>query len=257
VGDHGAHAAPGTAPTVVLAAVVLALALAYLGPALRLLAGGRWDVGRTACWAAGVAAALAALLVAPAGADPVAHMTGHLLLGMLAPLLLVLADPVGLALRALPVRRARTLVALLRTRPVRVLTHPVTAAVLDVGGLWLLYRTPLMAASMTSPALHVVVSLHVLAAGCLFTHAVVGHDPTPGRASRPTRAVALVGALAAHGILAKVLWRDAATAAEQAGALIMYYGGDVVDVALVVLLCREWYRATAPRRAPVGAPRPA
>ncbi len=69
------------------------------------------------------------------------HVAGHLLLGMVAPLLLVTAAPVTLALRALPRERARTLGRLLRSRPLAVLTHPAVAALLDVGGLWLLYRT--------------------------------------------------------------------------------------------------------------------
>ena len=38
-----------------------------------------------------------------------AHMAGHLLRGMAAPLVLVLGAPVTLALRALPVAEARTL----------------------------------------------------------------------------------------------------------------------------------------------------
>jgi putative membrane protein len=36
--------------------------------------------------------------------------------------------------------------------------------------------------------------------------------------------------------------------------MLMYYGGDLIDVVLVVMLCREWYAATRP--GPVARPRP-
>jgi putative membrane protein len=168
-----------------------------------------WPVERTACWIAGLAAAAVALigpLPASAHHDFTAHMAGHLLLGMIAPLLLVLAAPVTLALRALPVRRARTLARVLGSRPVRLLTQPVTAAVLNGGGLWLLYTTGLYRAMGDHPWAHLAVHVHVLAAGYLFTAAVIGVDPAPHSPGRRSRAVVLVGFLATHAILAKYLY---------------------------------------------------
>ena len=206
---------------------------------------------------AGVACALAALVgpLAEAGQhDLTAHMAGHLLLGMVAPLLLVLADPVTLALRTLPVARARELVRVLRSRPARLLTHPATATVLDVGGLWVLYRTGLFAVMMTSPPVHALVMAHVLLAGWLFTHAVAGYDPTPSRPSFAVRAAWLVAGLAAHEMLARSLvvhppaMAGMGAVGAGTGAALMYYGGDVVDVVLMVLLCAQWYAATAPGR---------
>ena len=47
----------------------------------------------------------------------VAHMVTHLLLGMLAPLLLVLAAPVTLLLRTLPLAAARRVSRVLTSRP--------------------------------------------------------------------------------------------------------------------------------------------
>lgn len=72
-----------------------------------------------------------------------AHMLGHLLLGMIAPLMLVHSAPVTLALRALPVQAARVLSRVLRSPGARVLTHPVVAGMLNAGGLWLIYATDL------------------------------------------------------------------------------------------------------------------
>ena len=75
----------------------------------------------------------------------------------------------------------------------------------------------------------------------------------PHRRPYVHRAVVLVLALAAHDILAKSLYAapPAGVAVEQAqvGAMIMYYGGDAVDLALAVVLCERWYRAAGRRLA--------
>jgi putative membrane protein len=208
--------------------------LAYPIGVARTCRRGSWPAYRTAAWSAGVVAAASGLALSPA-ADHTVHAAAHLLLGMVAPLLLVLAAPVTLALRALPVDRARVLSAVLRSRPARMLAYPLVAATLDAGGLWLLYTTDLHAVP--------ILGLHVLAAGYLFTAAVVGVDPAPHRARFAVRATALVLAAAAHGMLAKHLYATG----WGAGAQVMYYGGDVIEVALTALLCREWL---APVRRP-------
>ncbi|WP_218609560.1 cytochrome c oxidase assembly protein [Pseudonocardia sp. KRD291] len=247
MGGHatGGHVVSGST---VVAAALLVPAVAYGVAVLRARGRGRaWPWWRTVFWLAGLAAAavvLAGPLAERAHTDFRVHMLGHLLLGMLAPLLLVWAAPVTLAMRALPVGAARALSRALRSAPARVLTHPVVAAVLDVGGLWVLYRTGLYAASTTDPALHLLVHAHVLLAGCLFVASIAGPDPAPHRSPPVLRAAVLVLATAAHDILSKTIYADppdgvTAAAAEAAGQL-MYYGGLPVELALAVLLCREW-----------------
>jgi putative membrane protein len=233
------------------AALVWALAAAallYPAGVARSADRGRWPPHRLAAWFGGLAAATAGLLI---GGGFTGHAAGHLLLGMVAPLLLVLAAPVTLALRALPAARARLLTAVLRSGPARVLTHPAVAAVLDVGGLWLLYTTDLYALAARHPAVHLAVQAHVLLAGYLFTAAIVGVDPAPDRPRPAVRAAVLVLAAAAHAVLAKHLYASPPAGAGSAdtGAMLMYYGGDAVEVVLAVLLCREWLAAaTRPDR---------
>ncbi|WP_229070185.1 cytochrome c oxidase assembly protein [Actinoplanes sp. DH11] len=237
-------------------AALLVAAVAYLaGAGAVRRRGGWWPPERTACWLAGLVAAGAALvgpLAAAAHHDFTAHMAGHLLLGMAAPMLLVLAAPVTLALRALPTGSARALSRLLGSGPVRVVTHPVAAAVLNGGGLWLLYTTDLYRAMGEHPWVHVAVHAHILAAGYVFTAAVIGVDPAPHRPNRWIRAAALVAFLAAHAILAKHLYgyppAGVPDGAGRTGAELMYYGGDLVDLVLIVIFCRQWYQATDPRR---------
>lgn len=221
--------------------------------------GRAWPMWRSLCWVAGVVAAgVAAGPVADAAhMDFRAHMVGHLLLGMLAPLLLVLSAPVTLLLRALPVVEARRVSRVLRSRAVTVVAHPVVAAVLNVGGLWVLYRTDLFHTSMHDPTLHVLVHLHVLLAGCLFTYAIAGPDPAPHRPGLPLRAAVLVLAVAAHNVLAKTLYASPpdGVPADQAaaGAQIMYYGGAPVEIALMVLLGLEWLRTQRSPSRDVGS----
>src|SRR5690606_7665653 len=171
---------------------------------------GPWPAHRKVLWCAGLLCAGTALVGPLAGAARssfTAHMAGHLLLGMVAPLLLVLAAPVTLALRALPAPSARRLVRLLRTPFVRVVAHhPVVAAVLNAGGLWLLYTTDLYRLMHRSVLVHALVHAHVLLAGWVFTASVVGVDPDPHRAPVNVRATVLVLFVAALSLLGKWLY---------------------------------------------------
>jgi putative membrane protein len=249
-----------------VAAVLALLGAAALYLSALVLARSRspWPVRRTVLWLVGlgcVGAAVLGPLATAARTSFTAHTTGHLLLGMLGPLLLVLGTPVTLALRALPVRAARALVRVLRAPVVAVVTHPVVAGTLDAGGLWLLYGD-LYSRMHTSPALHGLVHLHVLLAGYLFTASVVGRDPDPHRASVRVRSAALVVFIAVHAILAKWLYAHPPAGVDpvdaRTGAQLMYYGGDAVDLTLVVLLLGGWYAATKPRDAlPQLGPEPA
>ena len=213
-----------------------------------------WPRWRTAAWLIGSVVAAGAVLGPLATAAHTgypAHMVVHLLLGMAAPVLFALAAPLTLLLRALPVRRARRVSHLLSSRPLRVLTEPVVAAVLVVAGMGVLYATPLYAAMHRHPLLHLAVHVHLFAAGYLFTVAIVGRDPMPHRRGYGHRSVVLVLSLAAHDIAAKYLYAHPPVAvdapAAHLGAMIMYYGGDVVDVILMVLLGTRWYRSSGRR----------
>ena len=180
-------------------------------------------------------------------------MVGHLLLGMLAPLLLVRAAPVTLALRTLSVDSARRLSRVLGSPGVRFLTEPAVAATLSVGGLWALYAGGLYAQLHHRPVLHLVVHAHVLGAGYLLTQSLVGLDPMPHRRSFPHRAVVLVLAVAGHDILAKFLYAHPPSGVPDTeaarAAMLMYYGGDALSILLMVLLCARWFRPH-PRKNP-------
>lgn len=254
---HPAHEASGAGVLdIVVVSLAFLAAAVYVTAAFASRRRGRpWPPHRAVLWCAGSAAAAASVAgpLAPAAhQDFVAHMAAHLLGGMIAPLLLVLAAPVTLALRTLAPTPARRVSRVLRSAPARLLSHPLTAGVLSAGGLWLIYLTPVLAAMRTDPLVHLLVHAHLLAAGYLFTAAVIGLDPRPHRAGRPLTAAVLIAAMAAHSILAKHLYAHPpagfSPASVEAGAQLMYYAGAWVEAAIIVVFCAQWYR-TAGRRA--------
>lgn len=174
------------------------------------------------------------------------HMLGHLLLGMVAPLCIVLAAPMTLFLRTLPVSWARRFSVILKNSPSRFLTNPFVAALLNIGGLWLLYTTSLYVHMHEFAWIHFLVHFHLFMAGYLFTFSLIPIDPAPHRFSFLYRAIVLVFALAGHGILAKYIYAHPPTGVTitqgELGGKIMYYGGDVIDIAIIYLLCQKWFR---------------
>lgn len=253
VHQHGAGQ-PG-ALALIVAGVALCAGGGYGWAAARLRRrGDRWPPVRDLWCAAGSAVVVAAALFPFPGGPFTAHMAQHLAMGMVAPLLLVLGRPLTLALRSLPPGGRRRLLAVLRSRPLSALANPLVAAVLDAGGLWLLYRTPLFALAHERPWLGCLVHAHVLAAGVLFPAVVCSLDPLP-RHGMALRSAALVGAGAAHSVLSRTLYAAAppgtgfAAGDLSAAAELMYYGGDLVEIALAVVVGLQWYAASGRRLA--------
>jgi putative membrane protein len=247
VPEHTGHGADALSEIVLLSLVISAGV--YAGAAFNVRERQGWSWWRALAWVAAMALVLVSLtgrLGQAASVDFRAHVVTHLLIGQAVPLLLVAAAPVTLLLRALPVGAARRVTWLLGTRPLRWLTEPVVAAVLNIGGLWVLYGTPVYALSQLYGWLHLLVHAHLLITGYLVTTSLVGRDPMPHRRSHGHRAVVLVALLAGHAIVAKFLYAvpPAGVSVELAetGAMIMYYGGDALSLVLIVWLCAEWYR---------------
>lgn len=214
-----------------------------------------WSRWRTAAFLTGCALLAAALLppIAPyAHEDFRGHMLQHLLIGMYAPLALVSGAPVTVLLRALPVRRARRLAHVLRGRCLRPLTHPVTALGLSTGGLAVLYFTPAYNAVAARPDTHWLLHAHFLLSGCLFCWVVAGPDPAPARPGPQTRLVVLGVAVAAHAVIAQLMYGGflidvrAPIAQVRGGAELMYYGGDIAELLLAAALVTMWRPAHHP-----------
>ena len=233
---------------------ILALILYILAAVLSSRSYKRWPLYRTICWTFGVLFAVIAVagpLANRSDTDFTAHMLGHLLLGMLAPLLMVIAAPMTLVLRTLSIPLARRLTRNLKSCPSRIMTHPIVASFLNLGGLWLLYTTDLYSLVHENILFHLLMHFHVFIAGYLFTVSIIYIDPLPHRISFLYRSIVLIFFLASHGILSKFIYAHPPTGVplEQAklGGMIMFYGGDAIDIIVIFILCLHWYRATRPR----------
>jgi putative membrane protein len=186
-----------------------------------------------------------------AHSDFTSHMIGHLLLGMIAPLFIALSKPVTLVLRSVNVRASRSITKILKSEPLCLLSNPIVASLLNVGGLWILYTTDLYMLMKENVFLHILIHIHVFSAGYLFTISLIYMDPAPHRNSFLYRTIVMIIAFAGHGILAKNIYAHppSGVPVEQAeiGAMLMYYGGDIVDIAIIMIFCYQWYKVTRPK----------
>ncbi|PKR76844.1 cytochrome c oxidase assembly protein [Halalkalibacillus sediminis] len=246
----------GTLSEILLAIPFVVVAAVYFGSLkLSKYRERQWPFYRSVLMMVGLLSALLAV-VGPipqqAHMDFEMHMLGHLLLGMLAPLMIVLSAPMILILRALSVKKAKKVTRLLNSAPAHFFTDPLVATLLNVGGLWVLYTTNLYAMMHDSILLYLFVHLHVFLAGYLFTISMIYIDPMPHRRSYFYRSVVLILALAGHGILSKYIYTNppigVGVQEARSGGMLMYYGGDAIDIFIIIILCYQWYKSTAPRR---------
>ncbi|MBW7455502.1 cytochrome c oxidase assembly protein [Paenibacillus sepulcri] len=214
----------------------------------------KWPRYRIYCWCAGVWCAALAIIgpLADRGhTDFTAHMTGHLLLGMLAPLLTVLAAPAALVLRSLKISSARRFSRILKSRFMHFFMHPFTASLLDIGGLWVLYTTGLYEAMHKNMLINIAVHIHVFLAGYLFTASIIYMNPVSHRFSFKYRAAMLIMAFAGHSILSKIIYASPQEGVpiEQVknGAQFMYFGGDAIELLMITIFCYQWYKGAVLR----------
>lgn len=208
----------------------------------------KWPGTRIAFWIMGVlsvALAVSGPIAEQAHSSFTAHMMAHLLLGMLGPLFLVLSAPMKLLLRSVPIVLAKSIGKILKNSYIQWITHPIIAGLLNFGGLWILYTTELYSMMHSSHLLHVLVHVHVFLAGYVFTLSMIYIEVTPHRTSFRLRAIVLILAMASHGILSKWIYANPPAGVHmqdaQSGGMLMYYGGDAIDLILVILLCHQHF----------------
>lgn len=231
--------------------VALPLTAAYLAGVVRAAqADIGWPPTRTCYAVAGLASLTASLMPPLMGAAGFrVRIVAHLLLAMLAPLALAMSAPVTLALRTLPRSHRRRLTRVLLSRLVRTLTFGPVVLALDVGGMYAYFLTPLYALAQSHPALHVVIHVHMFLAGCLLSWYLIGRDPLP-RVGWPAKIAVLFVAAASHDLLAKLMFAQLLPHYAddpdrlRAGARIMFYGGDGIEVLLAVFVMSSWYART-------------
>jgi cytochrome c oxidase assembly factor CtaG len=167
-------------------AVVLALLLGYLGAVRRAGSQGEpWPVWRTLSWVAGlavVAFALCSGMVSWDATNMGVHGTIDMLVGMVAPIFLVLGAPLSLAQAAAGPAGRRRWARALASGPARVVAFPVTAWAIFGGSLFAFYFTGYFAAARSHHTLLQLGHLELLAAGWLLMLPALGADPYARRA---------------------------------------------------------------------------
>jgi putative membrane protein len=190
-----------------LVACLLGLALYAWGVVRLLRRGDAWSVGRTLSFVVGVLTVALMMCTRLNDYGMVVfsvHMVQHMVISMLSPILILLGAPVTLALRALPVARRghkgprELLLALLHSRYMRIITHPVFTIPLFIASLYALYFTPLFDFLMGSRTGHIVMMVHFLAVGVVFFWPIIGVDPGPHRPGYLMRMLELFAGMPFH-----------------------------------------------------------
>jgi cytochrome c oxidase assembly factor CtaG/putative copper export protein len=253
-----------------LAVAVIAVAL-YLAGARRMRArGDSWPMLRTFGWVLGWAIFVWATSGAPGVYGRVLfsmHMVMHMTVSMVAPILMVLAAPVTLALRTLTPRRDHTLgprellLALVHSRYFAVIANPIVAAVIFFGSLIVFYFSPLFDLALRTHTGHVLMTAHFLLAGYLFAWVLVGSDPGPRRWPPAILLVILFGTISFHAFFGVALttgtsllaptffqslhlpWAVDLLADQRTGGAVAWGIGELPTLILALLVTLAWVRS--------------
>ena len=249
--------------------LVLVPAGLYLYGVRRLSArGDRWSPGRTLSFVGGGLGTIAFATMSGLAAYDESlfsvHMVQHMLLSMVATVFLALGAPVTLALRTLPLRHRRRLMAVLHSRVAAVLSAPLFPWLLFVASPFALYFTGWYAATLDDRLLHELLHVHFLVVGSLFFWPLLGVDPVPGRSGHPLRMLLVAATIPFHaflgvaimsvepdgrGLLAGEHYVPLHGLAEsvfqqQLGGGLLWASGDMVGLLFLGVLLLQWMRAS-------------
>lgn len=234
--------------------------------------GDRWPVGRLVLWVLGWAVFVWVTSGGPGVYGRVmfsVHMVAHMGLMMAVPILLVPANAITLALRALPARQDRTLgprevlLAVVHSRWASFVVNPVVAGVVFFGSLVVFYWTGMLQWALTTHVGHLFMVVHFTLSGYAFVWSLVGTDPGPRKWPAPIRVIVLLGTLAAHAFVALALmqgvfllapefykglavpWVPDLLADQQRGGTIAWGVGELPTLVLMLLVVLDWSRRDA------------
>ncbi|TAM89209.1 MAG: cytochrome c oxidase assembly protein [Jatrophihabitans sp.] len=253
---------------IAVAALVVVTAAYLTGVALVPLRtpGARWPVGRTVSFLAGVAVTGYATCGAIAVYDQAlftAHMCGHLALVMLAPALFVGGSPLRLAIDTTPPRVGRWLARVATGRVLALLTAPPVALATYTAVIVGSHLTGIMDVIMRNTWAGQVEHLVYLVVGWQFFVLVVGDEPIRWRLASPARWLILAVGMAVDTFTGIVLMQGnraiemVATpgvfvdrlADTRTGGAIMWFGGDGLMAAVMLVLVITWLRNAGTERA--------
>lgn len=249
------------------------LAFFYLAAVVRMRRrGDRWPLHRSLAWFGGLALLF---WVTNGGINAYekylfsVHMLGHMILGMMIPLLLVSAAPITLALRTIIKRSDGSrggrewIMLFVHSRASEILSNPIVAAGVFVVSLWVFYYSPLFSWATTDHIGHTWMIVHFLITGYLFVQTLIGVDPLLYRAPYPMRLLVLLGTMAFHAFFGLSLvtgtglllanwygamgrpWGVSAIADQQLGGSIAWSVGEVPTIILAIAVAVMWSKSDA------------
>jgi cytochrome c oxidase assembly factor CtaG len=174
------------------------------------------------------------------------------LLGIVVPLLVVLAAPLRLALQAGAAGTRQLLRTALHSPGGRLCAHPLVGWGLFGGGLVAIYLTPLLDLAARHDLVHLAVHAHVVGSGVLFLVPLVGVDTLPRRLPHPARLLALLAAIPFHAFVALAMLTASSPLApdaypsldDQRQAAALFWGaGEIFTVAAAAVVMRQWWVA--------------
>ena len=195
------------------------------------------------------------------------HMVSHMLLGMAVPLLLVLSAPVTLASRAIRPRKDGSrgprewILALVHSRYLAVIGHPVVAATIFAVSLIVFYYSPLFEWALREHLGHQWMIVHFILTGYLFAQALVGVDPSPHNPIYPLRLIIVLATMAFHAFFGLSLiygtallapdwygamgreWGLDPLADQQRGGELAWGLGEIPTLVLAILVTYGWMKS--------------
>ncbi|MGH8980545.1 MAG: cytochrome c oxidase assembly protein, partial [Acidimicrobiales bacterium] len=221
-----------------------------------------WPVHRTLAYAGGTLVTLVAVCSFLGAYDRTlfwVHMVQHLMLIMVAASLFAVSSPIALAWRATSGRRHRTLTAALRSRPGRILGHPVTAFVLYGLLVPLTHLTVFFNDAIASGAVDELEHLCFVVVGYLFWRQLFGVDPNRYRVQPAMRALLLFLAVPVDTFVGLTLnsetheifpafaaehrtWGPSLVLDLHLGGVVMWVGGDVLMMLALIPVVVAWVR---------------
>ena len=250
----------------------IVLAVLYLLGVRRLRKrGDAWPMGRTVAFVLGCLVMLVSTSSGVGKYSPAmfsVHMSAHMALSMLVPVLLALGGALTLALRALPVAGKdgvpgprEWLLQALHSPVSRFLTHPIVAAALFVGGFYALYLGGVFGSVLDSHTAHLLMNAHFILSGYLFYWVVIGVDPSPRHIEPITKLAMVFGSLPFHAFFGVALmsmntvmggwyyrslgldWNADLMADQKLGGGIAWATGEIPLVLVMLALLIQWSRS--------------
>ena len=193
------------------------------------------------------------------------HMAGHMVISMTVPILLVMAAPVTLMLRAWPKRSDGTrgprevLLSVVHSRYLNVVANPAVSSALFFVSLIVFYYTPFFELALRTHTGHILMNIHFLVSGYLFAWALIGIDPGPKKWPAPLRLLVLLITITFHAFFGVAMMTGSTLLApsfftalhyvsdplrdQQAAGTITWGSGEGPTFLLAMVVAAQWYRS--------------